>query len=96
MHIPGFVDLCYKANCTFDACEGKAHIYDCTGGIGPNSFTKSELMSIYLSHIVTEFRIPREGHRELVRFTNTLIRDHEEFVKGKKKRKILACILSLC
>ncbi|KAI8327536.1 hypothetical protein BC941DRAFT_458133 [Chlamydoabsidia padenii] len=74
-------DLAYKCNCTFDVHEGQVHVYNCTGGIGPNSFTKSELMSVYLSHIVTQFQIPREGHRELVRFMNTLIRDYDEFIK---------------
>lgn len=74
----------YLCGCDFDDNEGQAHIYDCDG-VGPNSFTKAELMSIHLNQIVTKFRIPRNAYRELVRFANTLIRDHDEIVSGKIK-----------
>lgn len=76
-------DLHYKCACEFVENEGLAHVYDSMEGIGSGSFNKLQLLSIYLSQLVREYRIPREGYRKLVRFINTCIRDHDEIVSGK-------------
>lgn len=43
---------------------------------------KFELYSIHLADLVTEYAVPRECHRQLVRLMNTMIRDHDVMLQG--------------
>lgn len=72
----------YKSACRFGDSEGYAHIYDSVGGIDSSTFTRIQLLSIYLNHLMCEYRIPREAYRKIVRFVNTCIRDHELIMSG--------------
>lgn len=74
-------NLPYYCGSKFESTEGLAHVYDCAG-VGSNSFTKAQLMSIHLANIVSQYGIPRECHRDLVKFINTLIRDFDKFMEG--------------
>lgn len=81
----GSYELPYKCGCEFVNNEGPAHVYNCgSRDIDENSFTKAELMSIYLSRLVTKHQISRAAYREFVRFVNTVIRDCGEISLGSK------------
>lgn len=82
-------DTLYKCGCSFTNEDGQAHVYDC-GGIGENSFTKTELMSIYLSQLISRHQIKRAAYRDIVRFINTVIRDYKEIESGKYIDSLLA------
>ncbi|OAD68524.1 C2H2-type zinc finger transcription factor [Phycomyces blakesleeanus NRRL 1555(-)] len=71
--------ISYKCSCSFEDSEGEAHIYD-SSIIGRNTFTKGELMSIHFSQLVLQHRISRAAYRDIVRFVNTIILDHDEIM----------------
>ncbi|OAD74819.1 hypothetical protein PHYBLDRAFT_61130 [Phycomyces blakesleeanus NRRL 1555(-)] len=71
--------ISYKCTCNFEDSEGEAHIYD-SSQISTNTFTKAELMSIHLSQLMLQHRIAKAAYRDLVRFINTVIRDHNDIM----------------
>ncbi|OAD67250.1 C2H2-type zinc finger transcription factor [Phycomyces blakesleeanus NRRL 1555(-)] len=71
--------ISYKCGCSFEDSEGEAHIYN-SSRIGSNTFTKAELISIHLSQLMLQHRISRAAYRDIVRFVNTIIRDHNEIM----------------
>ena len=58
-----------------------ARIYNC-GGISENSFTKIEMISIYINKMVTENHVSRQVYREFVYIINTCLRDYDEIKLG--------------
>jgi hypothetical protein len=73
----------YKSSCNYFDDE-KRHVYG-IDSINQNSFTKTQLLSIHLSHIIARNQISRAAYREIVMFVNTALRDYEELKLGKKK-----------
>lgn len=73
----------YLCGCSFDDNNGRAHVYDCNIRLGPDTFTKAELLSIHLNHLMMQHKIVRNAYRDIVRFVNTVIRDHDEITLGK-------------
>lgn len=71
----------YQTGCTFENEEGNTHIYT-QGHIDSKTFTRSELLSIHLYDIICENNVSRECYRKLVRFVNTVIRDHSKLIQG--------------
>ena len=56
-------------------------MYNCDRG-NLNGFTKAEKLSIFLSQLIKDHNIKRDAYREIVRYVNTVIRDHDEMMKG--------------
>ena len=73
-------EINYKCGCRFEDGE-RAHVYD-SSRIGPNTFTKAELMSFHLSDLMLQHKISRAAYRDIVRFVNTVIQEHDEIMMG--------------
>ncbi|OAD67166.1 hypothetical protein PHYBLDRAFT_67300 [Phycomyces blakesleeanus NRRL 1555(-)] len=60
--------------------QGKSRIYD-NGRIGTDIFTKAELISIRLAQLMLQHKIDRSSYRDIVRFVNTIIWNHDESLR---------------
>ncbi|KAG2211938.1 hypothetical protein INT47_004625 [Mucor saturninus] len=69
----------YNCGCSFEENEGRVHVYQASR-ISSNIFTKAELMSIHLSQLMLQHTIARAAYRYIVRFVNTVIRNHDEIM----------------
>ena len=88
MPIASHNTLPYHSSCKFKQEYGRHHVYDIQE---EPSLDETELNSIQLMEIVTNYAIPRECTRELVYFIQTLITNNlkdAELKNGKPKEKI--------
>ena len=72
----------YKSSCQFSD-DDQSHVYG-SNNISENSFTKTQLLSMHLSQIITRNQISRAAYREIVMFVNTALRDYEELKLGSQ------------
>ncbi|KAG2200802.1 hypothetical protein INT47_001333, partial [Mucor saturninus] len=76
----------YKYGCCFEENESRAHVYQASR-IGSNTFTKAESMGIHLSQMMLQHKIARSAYRDIVRFVNTVISDHDKIMLGDKNKQ---------
>lgn len=76
------IDASYKTSCHFEEEEGLAHVYN-QRNIDTSNFTTADLLSIHLYDLILESNVPRECYRKIVRFVNTVIRDHQKLLQGR-------------
>ncbi|KAL0582175.1 hypothetical protein ABG067_008046, partial [Albugo candida] len=75
----------FKAGCNFEAGD-EGHVYD-EINLTEQSFTGSELYSIDLYDLMTEFQSSVELHRRLVNLMNTLIKNYDKLANDSLKQK---------
>ncbi|CEP18538.1 hypothetical protein [Parasitella parasitica] len=79
------IDTKYKTSGVVEkGSDDLACVYDCKlfKNVSPNSYTKSELISIELHDLVKEFSIRRDTYGKLVRLINTTISHNDKLARG--------------
>lgn len=76
------LNIPYKTSGKFIGGDDPVCVYD-DSGTPFEDLKKVELYSIHLADLVSQYAVPRECHRQLVRLMNTMIRDHDEMKQGR-------------